>query len=239
MKNFLLILSLISFLPKILYASEMNHGDDHAQIFHAFTLEGDIGEDRDGSSKAIDLNGWVGGDINRLWLRGEKKNFGTYEEKSEVQALYSRNISRFFDAQIGLRHDFSTDFTSQSLNYLTIGLEGLAPYLFETNAQIFISEKGNYSARLRQEVDILITQKLIMQPYFEAEFFAQDVERIKVRSGLAEIETGILTRYEISRKFAPYFALRYHAKTFGTAHVKNDNERINDVIMSVGIRIKF
>jgi copper resistance protein B len=88
-------------------------------------------------------------------------------------------------------------------------------------------------------VDILITQKLIMQPYFEAEFFAQDVERIKVRSGLAEIETGILTRYEISRKFAPYFALRYHAKTFGTAHVKNDNERINDVIMSVGIRIKF
>jgi copper resistance protein B len=138
-----------------------------------------------------------------------------------------------------LRHDFSADFTSQSLNYLTIGLEGLAPYLFETNAKIFISEKGNYSARLRQEVDILITQKLIMQPYFEAEFFAQDVERIKVRSGLAEIEAGILTRYEITRKFAPYFALRYHAKTFGTAHMNNDNERINDVIMSVGIRIRF
>ncbi|NBV28943.1 hypothetical protein EBS02_08020 [bacterium] len=105
------------------------------------------------------------------------------------------------------------------MNYLTVGLEGLAPYMFETIAQIFLSDQGNYSARFKQEVDIFITQRLIMQPYFETEIFAQDVEKLEVKSGISDLELGLITRYEISRKFAPYFALRYHTKTFGTANL--------------------
>lgn len=232
------------FFSKIAFAQDiktgMNHGDEHNQIFHAFTLEGDVGEARDGSSKSFDFSGWIGGDYNRLWLKSEKKNYGNFEEKFEAQAFYSRNISQFFDAQIGVSHDFSTDFTSKNVNYLTIGLQGLAPQMFETEAQIFLSEKGNYSARLKQEVDIFITQKLITQPYFEAEFFAQDVKELEIEKGLSDFEIGIATRYEITRKFAPYFALRYHTKTFGTADLAKElGERVDNFIAAAGIRLRF
>lgn len=231
---------LVSLFPQFAFADEVKHGDDHPQIFHAFTLEGEVGEARDGRSKGFDFSGWVGGDYNRLWLKSEKKNYGNYEEKFEVQALYSRNFTQFWDAQIGVSHDFSTDFTSQNVNYLTIGLEGLAPYMFETEAQIFLSDKGNYSARFKQEIDILITQKLILKPYFETEIFAQDVRELEVKSGISDLEVGLMTRYEITRKFAPYFALRYHTKTFGTADLARDlGERVDNFIVSVGLRLKF
>lgn len=232
---------LLLLLPQNLWAANHeDHSADHAQIFHAFTLEGDVGEARDGRSRAFDLAGWVGGDYNRLWINSEKKRYGDYEEKFEVQALYSRNFSKFWDAQIGASHDFSTDFTSQNVNYFVVGLEGLAPQFFETKAQILLSDQGNYSMRLKQEVDIFITQKLITQPYFEAEFFAQNVPKLEVKSGLSDFETGIITRYEITRKFAPYFALRYHTKTFGTANIARESgERVDNFIAAAGFRLRL
>ena len=241
MKFSLKLFSIFFFFAGTASAAEaMKHGADHPQIFHAFTVEADTGQAHDGKARALDVDGWVGGDINRLWLKSEQKTFGKYDKKSEVQALYGRNISQFWDAQVGIRHDFSTDFSSQQVNYLTFALEGLAPYMFETNAQIFLSDQGNYSARLKQEVDIFITQKLITQPYFEAEVFAQNVPKLEVKSGLAEVEAGIVTRYEISRKFAPYFALRYHTKTFSTANLaRNNGDRVDNFITSVGLRLKF
>lgn len=237
-KNFL-ILFLIFFVPQNLFAA-MNHGDDHPKFFHAFTLNSDIGEGNSGLSGAIDFNGWVGTDYDRLWLKNETKAFNNYNTKTEFQVLYGRNISQFWDAQIGVRHDINTDFTSHSVDYLTLGLEGLAPYFFETESQIFVSNQGNYSAHFKQEVDVFLTQKLIAQPYFEADFFAQDVNQLKVASGLSEVEIGVLTRYEITRRFAPYLALRYNRKTFGTEEIaKEDHDRISDFIASIGLRLRF
>ncbi|NBV05783.1 MAG: copper resistance protein B [Proteobacteria bacterium] len=234
-----LTLFLLFFAPQHLFAA-MQHGADHPKIFHAFTLDSDIGEGNSGLSGAINLNGWVGTDYDRLLLKNETKAFKKYDTKTEFQALYGKNISQFWDAQIGVRHDLSTDFSSQSLDYVTLGLEGLAPYFFETEAQVFLSNQGNYSAHLKQEIDIFITQKLITQPYFEADFFAQDVQNIKVASGLSEVEVGALTRYEITHRFAPYIALRYNRKTFGTEEIaKRNHDRISDFIASIGLRLRF
>ena len=60
-----------------------DHGAEHKQTFHAFTLEGDVGEASSGSSQGFDFSGWVGSDYNRLWLKSEKKNYGDFEEKFE------------------------------------------------------------------------------------------------------------------------------------------------------------
>lgn len=218
----------------------MQHGDDHNQIYHAFTLEADVGEARDGRSKGFDLSGWIGGDYNRLWINSERKNYGNYEEKFEAQALYSRNIAQFWDAQTGVSHDFSTDFTPTNVNYFVIGLEGLAPQFFETKIQLFISDQGNYSTKLKQEVDIFLTQRLITQPYFETEIFAQDVNKLEVKSGISDFEIGTETRYEFSRKFAPYFALRYHTKTFGTANLARQlGQRVSNFVAAIGVRLRF
>lgn len=227
-------LALTSILPVTTFAH------DHPQIFHVFTLEAELGAARDGKARAWDLDGWIGSDLNRLWLKSEKKDFGKYDHKSEVQALYGRNIDRFWDLQIGYRHDFDSDFTKHSVDYFTLGFEGLAPHFFETDAHIFVSDVGNVSARLKQEIDILITEKLVTQPYFEADLFAQDVEQLEVRSGLSELEIGTLTRYEFSRKFATYLALRYNFKTFGTRHLaRKINDRVDNFIAAIGVRVRF
>lgn len=134
-KNFL-TLFLVFLLPQNLFAAT-HHSDDHKQIFHSFALEAEAGRDNNDNAHGWDLDGWIGTDFDRLWLKSEKKTYGKYEKKSEVQALYGRNISQFWDAEIGLRHDFTTDFSSQKVDYLTAGLQGLAPYLFETDAHIF------------------------------------------------------------------------------------------------------
>ena len=219
---------------------KMDHGEDHQQIFHAFRVEADIGEMRDFSSKAFELSGFVGGDYDRLWINSEKKNYGDYEEIFEAQALYSRNIDQFWDAQIGVAHDFSIDFTKANVNYFVVGLEGLAPQFFETKAQILLSEKGNYSARFKQEVDIFLTQRLITRPYFTTEISALDDLKLEVKSGISNFEIGVATRYEITRKFAPYFALRYHTKTFGTADLaKQLVKKIDNFIVTIGVEFNL
>jgi copper resistance protein B len=241
-KNIIKILLLILIFPKNLLAKDghIMHGGDYPVIFHAFTIEAEVGESRDGKTKRFDLDGWIGGDFNRLWIKSEQKSYGSHEKKSEVQALYSRNISDFWDAQIGIRHDFRAAANYKNIDYLTIGLEGLAIYGFETSAQIFLSQDGDYSARLEQEIDILITQKLVLKPYYEINLFASDVVRKEVKSGLTEFEAGILTSWEINRKLAPYFALRWEAKTFDTKNLaQKNNKRTEDFIASIGIRAKF
>jgi copper resistance protein B len=218
----------------------MDHASDNSQVFHSFVLEAEAGRARDGSAQGWDLDGWIGHDDNRLWLKSEKKTFGGYDKKFESQALYGRKVSQFWDGQFGIRHDFNTDFSHEQVNYLTAGFEGITPYQFETDAHVFLSEKGNWSARLKQEVDVLITQKLILQPYFEADFFAQDVPQLNVKSGLSELEVGALTWYELNRKFAPYISFRYNSKMFGTRNLaQGQGVRTDNFICNIGLRLRF
>ncbi len=239
MNKKIIALLLLVLLPQNSWAA-MTHGAEHQQIFHAFTFDADIGKGNSGLSGATDLDGWIGMDYDRLWLKNQTRAFKNYDSKTEFQALYGRNIAQFWDAQIGVRHDMKTDFTSHSVDYLTIGLEGLAPYFFETEAQLFLSNQGNYSGHFKQSVDIFITQKLITQPYAEFDFYSQNVDQLKVAKGLAELEVGTLTRYEITRKLAPYFAIRYNRKTFGTQEIaQTKHDRISNFIASVGLRLRF
>src|SRR3546814_11247131 len=85
-------------------------------------------------------------------------------EKAEVQVLYSRLISDFFDVQAGLRYDFEPD---PERAYGVIGLQGLAPQFFEVDSAIFVSNKGDVSVRFEAEYELLITQRLVLQPSAE------------------------------------------------------------------------
>ncbi len=135
-----------------------------------------------------------------------------------------------------MRYDDQPEPTS----YLVVGFSGLAKYFFETEAHIFLSDEGDLSARIRQENDFLITQKLVTQPYIEADFFAQDVHDLEVGAGIASAEIGLQTRYEITRKFAPYIDLRYEGKLGETAKIaKEEHEPRDDFIASVGLRLMF
>lgn len=224
--------------PTLATESKHNHAAEHSsQIFHAITLETDVGSRRDGTLYTWDLDGWIGGDINKLWLKSEGEVLeGNTPEHAEYWAMYSRNIATFWDGQVGIRYDDKPNSTA----YLVTGFEGLAPYLFETEMHLFVSDEGDVAAKFRQENDLLITQKLITQPYFEVNFSAQDVPEQEIGAGLTRGEFGIQTRYEITRKFAPYIDLRYERK-FGetSAIAKKQGEDQDDAIASAGLRLMF
>ena len=237
------IFTLSMFTAALLFSAEVS-ADDNAmadehgqQVFHAFRLEAETGTARrEGPVQDWDFQGWVGGDDNKLWLQSQGERLDGTMEDAEFWALYSRNIAEFWDAQIGLRQDTSP----HPDTYLTMGFTGLAPYLFQTQAHIFISDKGYVSARLREENDLLITQRLITQPYAQVDASFANEEPQQRGAGLSRAEFGIQTRYEFTRKFAPYVDLRYE-RAFGNTIgiLQRDSETGDDFVASVGLRLQF
>ncbi len=162
-----------------------------------------------------DGEGWFGGDINRLVIKSEGSGaFGEGVEDAEIQALYSRAIGPYFNLQAGIRYDFKPN---PSRTYATIGFEGLAPYWFEVEGALFLSDKGDVLGRLEGYYDQRITQRLILQPRAELNLAAQDVPENGIGSGLSDIELGLRLRYEIKRQFAPYVGLSWDRKLGDTA----------------------
>lgn len=185
-----------------------------------------------------DGEGWFGGDYNRLVVKSEGEGtFGKGVDAAEVQALYSRAIGPYFNLQAGVRHDFQP---SPTQTYATVGVEGLAPYQFETEAALFVSTRGDVLARAEGWYDERLTQRLILQPRVELNFAAQDVPRNRLGAGLTEADLGLRLRYEISRQFAPYVGISYEAKTGRTADfARADGDTPHATSLVLGIRTWF
>jgi copper resistance protein B len=146
-----------------------------------------------------DAQGWVGGDYRRIWIKteGEVDLEGDEGTEAEVQVLYGQLIAPFWDLQVGLRYDRldSPDSASADLSvrdrsraFAVVGVQGLTPYLFEVDAALFISEDGDVSARLAAEYELLLTQRLVLQPELKVNLALQEVEDFGVGTGLNDIE---------------------------------------------------
>jgi copper resistance protein B len=175
-------------------------------------LEARLGENPD--VYLWDLEGFYGGDLNKLWIKIEGEGeFGEEVEDAEFQALYSRAITPFFDLQLGARLDVEPETRS----HLVLGLQGTAPYWFHIDTAAFLSDRGDLTARAEVEYDQKITQQLILQPRVEAEVAFQDIPDRAIGAGLYKIEPGLRLRYEIIPEFAPYIGVEYEAKLGETA----------------------
>lgn len=185
-----------------------------------------------------DAEAWIGGDINRLVLTSEGEGtFGEAPEAVELQALYARAISPFWFAQVGVRHDVTPN---PSRTYGVIGVEGIAPYWFHVNAQLYLSDRGDLHARAKASHDMRITQRLILQPRLELDLAAQDVPAIGIGSGLSSAELGARLRYEIRKEFAPYVGVEWARKFGDTArYARLAGEDPDTVSVVAGIRFWF
>jgi copper resistance protein B len=180
-----------------------------------------------------DGEAWIGGDRNKLWLKSEGDADGGEVRNGEVQALWSRNVASFWDVQASVRVNFEPDTTT----YLAIGVQGLAPYQFETEATAFVSEDGDVSTRLRQSLDILFTQRLILEPHVELNAYAQDVDARDIGAGLADVEAGLQLRYEFTRKFSPYVDLVHERALGETAQrIRRAGGNVGETTVRVGLR---
>ena len=213
------------------------HGDQIFTYVQAEQLEYRVADDGS-DTLSWDVRGWVGGDYNRLWFKtqGDHRIDGPVEN-GEVQLRYSRLVAPFWDLAIGARYDVKPD---PSRTYGVFALHGLAPYLYEVDADLFVSEAGDASARLEVEYPILITQRLILQPSFELNFAAQEVQELRVGPGLSQVELGLRLRYEISREFAPYIGFVWERKVGRTADLaKGAGQDVDTSAFMAGIRFWF
>ena len=200
-------------------------------------LEASFATDGGEDGYVWDAQGWYGGDINRFVLKAEGEGgFGGALEDAEIQALYSRAIGPFFDLQAGVRFDPEPD----SRTHLVVGVQGLAPYMFHVDGALFLSDRGDLTARVEAEYDQKITQRLILQPRIEAEFAAQDIPEREIGAGITKVEPGLRLRFEIVPEFAPYVGIEYEAKVGETADIaRASGEDPDGLKVVIGLRAWF
>lgn len=192
---------------------------------------------RNGPLTYLEGQAWVGTDINKLWIKGEGARANGKNEDANLEAYYSRAVAAYWDAQVGVRHDFSTD-GGPTRNWLALGFQGLAPYKFETDATVYIGSQGRTAARLRGEYDIYLTQRLVFWPEAELNLYGKDDPQRGLGSGLASSSVTVRFRYEVRREFAPYIGVQWVRKYGGTAdYARQGGAAVSDTQYMAGVRV--
>jgi copper resistance protein B len=184
-----------------------------------------------------DARGWIGGDIDRLVLRSEGEGVsGEGVQTGDVQALYSRAVSRYTDVQLGVRQDLEP----RGRTYLSAGAQSLFPYWFEIDGALFLSTRGELLARAEGSYEVQLLQRLVLEPRIELNLAAQDTAATRTGSGLSSGEFGLRLRYEIRREFAPYLGISWESRFGATAdYWRAAGEKSHSTHLVLGLRAWF
>lgn len=212
-------------------ADEHNFG---SVLFNRF----ERGVGNNSSSTAYDGQAWFGRDYDRLVIKAEGDVARGKLQEARTEILWGHAFAPFWDAQLGLRYDSGG--TEPERKWLALGVQGLAPYWFEVDAAAYIGDNGRTAFRLGGEYEILLTQKLILQPRAELNFYGQDDVAREIGSGLANGVAGLRLRYEINRQFAPYFGVERSSKFGKTADMARvSGAPTGDTRWVAGVRFWF
>ena len=190
-----------------------------------------------GAGQAWEAQGWIGTDTHRLWVRSEGERERGHTESADVEVLYGRPVARWWDLVAGVRHDIAP---GNGQSFAAIGVMGMAPQKFEIEATAYIGASGQTAARVEAEYELLLTNRLILQPVVEAEWHGKRDAARGIGSGLGTVEAGLRLRYEFTRRFAPYVGLVHERSFGGTADfMRDDGEATRDTRVVAGVRFWF
>ncbi len=175
---------------------------------------------------------YAGYDLNKVYLYSEGEKPKNSKVQSENQLIYSRAISPYWDIQAGIGYDKSEN---ADQTWAVLGVQGLAPYFFETRAVIMLADDGNIGLRTEAEYEALLTQKLILTPSVTLDAYTKDNYEMGIGSGLSNLTLGARLRYEIKREFAPYIGVEWN-KNLGNTDKLNPS---NETYMVAGLRVWF
>lgn len=230
---------------KIWGEGEMDASRHHVQKHHGrvqhFFVGADHLEIRSGGEEDMlhwDGDVWYGGDLNKLWIKSE----GGYDldrraiEETEVQVLWSRAISPFFDMQTGLRFDLEPEATTHAV----LGVHGLAPYRFEVDAAAFLSEAGKLSASVEVEYEFALTQRLHLVPRLALDWSAQENLSLDEGEGFTNADIGVRLSYDVIREFAPYIGIEWSSRLGDTKDLASGaGENTESTAFLLGVRSWF
>lgn len=218
------------------------HLNEHGgQIYQKTKFSNEWIVDKDGKgSLGSSFETLIGTDENRVFVEANLNKAESNDPNYDVSALYSRNVAPFWDVQAGVR--YSEDKNNRNSNRIdgVIGLLGLAPYFFETKAYLYGGENNFWGASFDFDRDLLLTQKLITQPYIEANVVFNDNSDFASKTGLSELKTGIKTRYEITKRIRPFVDVAYQyekGKKLTTFQEATDSEK--GWLYGAGIELVF
>lgn len=209
-------------------ATEHAHGDRMIAMLTVDRLEAWSHDGEPGQHWA--LQGWVGGDLQRVWLRSEGEREDGRLASGDIEALYGRSVAPWWDVVVGVRHDLGP---GPRRDWAALGVQGVSPYKFEVEATAYLGENGRSAARFEAEYDVLLTNRLILQPSIEAELRDRRDVGADIGAGLSKAEAGLRLRYEIVRRFAPYVGLVHERRT----HADGADSRETRVVG--GVRLWF
>jgi copper resistance protein B len=176
-----------------------------------------------------------GGDVDRLTIKSRGDGAKTLD-RGEADVLWDHAISPWLNLQAGVRQDFQRG----GRTFATVGVEGMAPYEFDVNAALFLSDGGAVRGRLEAAHDYRLTQRLILEPRAELNFASQDAPKERVGSGLSDVELGLRLRYAVTPEFAPYVGVNYERRLGAAARfARAQGNDPSDARLVLGIRSWF
>ncbi len=153
---------------------------------------------------AWDAEAWYGGDYDKVWFRSEGSRSEGETREASAELLWDRTVSEWWNVQAGGRQDFGS---GPGRTWVALGLEGVAPYGFFTQATFYVGDGGRTAARIKTECELYLTQRLIVQPKAEVNLYGKGDPARAIGSGLSDLELGVRVRYELRREFAPYVGI--------------------------------
>jgi copper resistance protein B len=159
-------------------------------------------------------------------------------ETLENRLVLQKPVSTFFDIKAGVRLD-----TPRGTDrwYGVVGVTGLAPQWFEIDADLFVSETGDASARFDVEYELLLTNRLILTPSADINIAFSDDPEIGIGSGFSSVEIGTRLGYDlIDRAVSPYLGLVYERSFGDTADLaRTEGEDVEGWRIAIGTKLLF
>jgi copper resistance protein B len=191
----------------------------------------------DGNGQAIDAQAWIGGDLDKLWLKLDGERAGGKLGATRTEALWNRAIATYWSVQAGVRHDFGG---GPGRTWASLGVQGLAPYWFDVQATAYAGQHGRTALRFETQYDLLLTQRLVLQPDFKISLYGTNDPERDIGSGLSDIDAGLRLRYDVTRKFAPYVGITRNRKFSNTASYARDaGKPVQETRIVAGLRLWF
>ncbi|AOE91758.1 copper resistance protein B (plasmid) [Ralstonia solanacearum] len=190
------------------------------------------------NATAYDAQAWFGTSYDKLVIKAEGDIHKGRVEEARTELLWGHAIAPFWDTQLGLRNDAGTGRPGRS--WAAFGVQGLAPYWFHLEATAYVGDSGRTALRLSSEYELLLTQRLILQPRLEASFYGKRDPALEIGSGLSSGTLGLRLRYEFSRQFAPYVGVERSQAFGGTANlIEAAGGRRGETRVVAGVRFWF
>ena len=167
-----------------------------------------------GTGVNVDTRGWIGGDRDRFWFRAEGDGHDGGVGNAQTHLFYGRRIGRWWDLVAGIEQEFDP---GPARTWAAFGIQGLAPYRFEIELTGYVGAEGRTHLRTEVEYELLLTNRLVLQPQLEMEVFGKSDPERGIGAGLSTTDIGFRLRYEFKRELAPYVGVVWSNKWGETA----------------------